>query len=81
MKIYIKPGCPWCVSVLAYLDENGYEYTKIDVTRDAEAFSEMHEIFGVTLAPSMTYGSLKLADFGVEELVDFLDEHGICAGE
>ena len=73
MTIYIKPGCPWCIDVEAYLKKNGYEYERIDVTADQEAFERMQEIFGTTSAPSMTIGALKLADFGVEELVPFLE--------
>ena len=75
MEIYIKPGCPWCVEVIAYLEKTGYTFTTIDVTADAAAFERMKELFGQTSAPSMTVGALKLADFGVEELVPFLKEH------
>ena len=75
MTVYIKPGCPWCIDVEAYLKQNGYEYERIDVTADREAFARMREIFGQTSAPSMTVEDLKLADFGVEELVPFLREH------
>ena len=82
MDVYIKPGCPWCVEVEAYLKKEGFEYNAIDVTADSEAFERMREIFGQTSAPSMTMGEMKLADFGVEELVPFLEENGIgpCAG-
>ena len=75
MTVYIKPGCPWCIDVEAYLKQNGYEYERIDVTADREAFARMREIFGQTSAPSMTVEDLKLADFGVEELVPFLKQH------
>lgn len=78
MKVYIKPGCPWCIGAIAYLDEGGYDFTKIDVINSDEAFEEMRDLSGQTLAPTMTYGSLVLADFGVPELENFLDEHGIC---
>ncbi|MEN8773061.1 MAG: glutaredoxin family protein [Akkermansiaceae bacterium] len=77
MTVYIKPGCPWCIEVEAYLKKNGYEYEHIDVTSDRQAFARMKEIFGLTSAPSMTVGDLKLADFGVEELVPFLKEHNL----
>ena len=82
MEVYIKPGCPWCVEVEAYLKKEGFEYNAIDVTADSEAFERMREIFGQTSAPSMTMGEMKLADFGVEELVPFLEKNGIepCAG-
>ena len=77
MTIYIKPGCPWCIDVEAYLKKNGYEYERINVIADRAAFERMSEIFGSTSAPSMTVGDLKLADFGVEELVPFLKEHNL----
>ena len=82
MDVYIKPGCPWCVEVEAYLKKEGFTYNAIDVIADSDAFARMREIFGQTSAPSMTVGELKLADFGVEELVPFLEENGIevCAG-
>jgi len=78
LKVYIKPGCPWCISAIAYLENEGYDFTKIDVINNDAAFEEMRELSGQTLAPTMTYGSLILADFGVPELEKFLDQHGIC---
>ena len=77
MIVYIKPGCPWCIEVEAYLKKHGYEYERVDVTADGEAFERMREIFGQTSAPSMTVGDLKLADFGVEELVPFLKANNL----
>ena len=47
----------------------------IVVTANRADFERMSEIFGTTSAPSRTVGDLKLADFGVEELVPFLKKH------
>ncbi|MFT4548311.1 MAG: glutaredoxin 3 [Verrucomicrobiales bacterium] len=77
MDLYIKPGCPWCVEVEAYLKKEGYSYNAIDVIADDTAFERMRELFDQTSAPSMTVGELTLADFGVAELVPFLEKHGI----
>ncbi len=77
MDLYIKSGCPWCVDVEAYLKKEGFEYNAIDVIADDAAFEKMRDIFGQTSAPSMTVGDLVLADFGVDELVPFLEKHGI----
>lgn len=77
METYIKPGCPWCVDVIAYLEKEGYKFTTIEVTADSAALERMKDLFGQTSAPSMTVGDLKLADFGVEELVPFLEEHDL----
>lgn len=77
MKVYIKPGCPWCIAAVNWLDDEGYDYNKVDVISNADAFNEMRELSGQTLAPTMTYGSLLLADFGVPELEEFVEKHGI----
>ena len=79
INLYIKPGCPWCVQVESYLQEQGFTYNPIDVITDGDAFDKMQELSGQSSAPTMTVGDLLLADFGVEELVPFLAQHGITA--
>ena len=60
MDVYIKPGCPWCVQVEAYLQKEGFEYNAIDVIADDEAFARMQELFGQTSAPSMTCSLVRI---------------------
>ena len=76
-KVYSKPGCPWCVEVINYLRDGDYLFEEIDVTADSDAFREMQNLSGQSSSPTMTVGDLLLADFGVEELVPFLEEHGL----
>ncbi len=75
MKVYIKPGCPWCVDVVAYLKKEGYEFEEIDVIANRDMFDEMIAISGQSSAPTMTVGDLMLPDFGVDELKVFLAEN------
>lgn len=77
LKVYLKPGCPWCVEAVAYLDREGFEYEGIDVIGNPEKFDELRQISGQTFAPTLTYGDLLLADFDVSEMVAFFDKHGI----
>ena len=77
LKVYLKPGCPWCVDAVAWLKKNGHSFEAIDVYADPSKYDEMREISGQGKAPTLTYGDLLLADFGVDELVPFLREHGI----
>lgn len=77
LKVYIKPGCPWCVDAVAWLKRNGYRFESIDVYADPAKFEEMRRLSGQGKAPTLTYGDLLLADFGVDELVPFLREHSI----
>lgn len=80
MKVYVKPGCPWCVDVLAYLRKNGYNFQERNVIANPEYYEEMRRISGQTSAPTMTVAGLMLADFGVEELVPFLADNDLLPG-
>ncbi len=80
MRVYIKPGCPWCVDVVGYLRDKGYSFEEVNVIADPDAFAEMRELSGQSSAPTITVGDLLLADCGVEELVPFLAEHGLEPG-
>lgn len=77
MKVYVKPGCPWCVDVIAYLKKEGYEFEEIDVIANRDKFDEMIAISGQSSAPTMTVGDLMLPDFGVDELKVFLNKHDL----
>ena len=80
MKIFIKPGCPWCIEATQWLKNNGYEFDEVNVLADSDAFDEMQRLSGQTKTPTMVMeDGLLLADFGVDELVPFLEENGITA--
>ncbi len=80
MRVFIKPGCPWCVEAIRWLQSNGYEFEEVNVSADRAAFDEMKELSGQTKAPTLVMDDgLMLADFGVDELIPFLEENGIHA--
>jgi glutaredoxin 3 len=72
--LYVKTGCPWCTNAEEYLDRQGYEYERVDVQQDRAAFDEMKRVSGQTYAPTLVIGEKVLADFGPEELEQFLRE-------
>ena len=37
LTIYTKPGCQYCAHAKAYLNEQGVEYTEVDITVDDKA--------------------------------------------
>lgn len=77
LQVYVKPGCPWCVEVVAWLEKAGYAFRALDVYADPALYEEMRRLSGQGKAPTVVWGDLVLADCGVEELVPFLREHGI----
>lgn len=70
-RLFIKPWCGWCQKAMAWLDERGIKYEKIDVIADEAAFEEMIRLSGQELAPVIQAGGKVLADFGPEELAAF----------
>jgi glutaredoxin 3 len=59
---------------MRWLDARGIKYEVLDVIADAEAFSEMEELSGQTLAPVIDVDGEILADFGAEELAKFWEK-------
>lgn len=75
--LYIKPGCPWCDEVVAYLAKKKIAVKVMVVSGNREAMQEMIDLSGQSKAPTMDWHGEVLADFGVEELVPFLRERNI----
>ena len=74
IRLFIKPGCPWCDEAIDWLDERGVTYETLDVISDSEARREMRELTGQTKAPSIEVDGQILADFGADELAEWWKE-------
>lgn len=68
VRLFIKPGCPWCSEATQWLDQHGVKYQTLDVIRDTAARAEMLKLTGQTKAPSIDVDGQILADFGADEL-------------
>lgn len=68
IRLFIKPGCPWCDDALEWFATREIPHETLDVIRDADARAEMRQLTGQTRAPSMDVDGEILADFGVDEL-------------
>lgn len=68
IRLFIKPGCPWCEEVVDWLDSHSITYTTLDVTEDEDARSEMFDLTGQTKTPSIEVDDHVLSDFGADEL-------------
>ncbi len=79
LKLYVKVWCPWCISAQRYLSERRFLFEQIDVQRVPGAYEEMIRISGQSFTPTLVAGDRVLADFGTDELDDFLKQHSIEA--
>ncbi len=71
--LYVKNGCPWCEEVEQYLSEHNIQVTKVVVSGNREAMEEMVALSGQSKAPTLDWEGEVLADFGVDELIPFLE--------
>lgn len=76
IRLFIKPGCPWCDETMAWLDTRGLHYQTLDVIRNAAAREEMHALTRQTKAPCIEVDGKVLADFGADELEAWWKQHG-----
>lgn len=78
IRLFIKPGCPWCDEAEEWLETQQLTYQKLDVLRDSEARSEMQRLTGQSKAPSIEVNGRMLADFSVDELVAWWQQQGFA---
>jgi glutaredoxin 3 len=71
VRLFIKPYCGWCHEAQDWLDERGITYELLNVTTDNEAWREMYELSGQTLAPVIDVNGEVLADFDTDQLESF----------
>jgi glutaredoxin len=74
IRLFIKPYCGWCHKAQHWLNERGIQHETLDVIADREAFREMVELSGQSLAPVIDVDGEILADFGPEELAKFWEK-------
>lgn len=76
VRLFVKPGCPWCEEAIDWLESNGIKHEVLDVTKNTEARDEMHELTGQTRAPSIDVDGHYLADFDADELEAWWESTG-----
>lgn len=70
--LYVKRGCPYCKAATNYLDQEGIRYEQVEVRSDPDALKKLEEISGQTKTPTLIWNGDVLANFGRDELADFL---------
>jgi monothiol glutaredoxin len=78
IRLFVKPGCPWCDEAIEWLDARRISYETLDVVRDAQARAEMLDLTGQTKAPSIDVDGDILADFGADELAAWWKKKGFA---
>ena len=70
--LYIKAGCPWCIAAEEELQRLGVKHEVREVRSNPTYFEEMKKLSGQSKAPVLQMDGRILADFGPEQLPEFL---------
>ena len=77
LTLYSRTMCSWCIDAKDFLQARGYTFTEVDVGRNRAAYEEMKELSDQSYVPTLVAGEEVLANFDVDQLVKFLDQHQI----
>ncbi len=77
LTLYSRAMCSWCIDAKDFLQARGYTFTEVDVGRNRAAYEEMKERSDHSYVPTLVAGEEVLANFDVNQLEKFLDEHQI----
>lgn len=53
IDIFVKDYCPFCQKVLRYLESNGFEYTKTELTDEPELYEQLKKKTGHQTVPQV----------------------------
>ena len=75
MKIiaYLKTGCPWCIEMKKFFEDNNIDYIEKNVTENTDFMDEMIELSGQLKAPTVVIDDVVYADTDVEEIKKVLE--------
>lgn len=75
--VYTKTGCPWCIGVTDFLNENKVSFEERNVTENEEYFIEMQAKSGQSKAPTLDIDGDIIADSDKEAVEQELKSRGI----
>ena len=73
--LYVKTGCPYCKAAIEFLNERGVKYEQVDVRGSDSGMKKLQDLSGQTKTPTLDWDGDVLADFGTDELEEFLKTH------
>lgn len=72
IRLYTKPGCPYCEDAKEWLQRNGCSFEVLDITKDVKVLREWREVSGGVGVPVLAHGRDIVVGFNPERYADFL---------
>ena len=68
VTVFSTPSCPWCTHTKDYLEQNGVEFTDVDVSSDLDQARRMIEKSGHQGVPQLWVGGKVIVGFDKESI-------------
>lgn len=72
IRLFTKPGCPYCVDAKEWLQKNGCAFDVLDITKDVKILREWRELSGGVGVPVLAHGRDLVVGFSPERYGEFL---------
>jgi glutaredoxin 3 len=72
IRLFTKPGCPYCVDAKQWLDQNKCEFEVLDITKNVEVLREWRELSGGVGVPVLAHGKDLVIGFSPERYNQFI---------
>lgn len=56
IRLFTKPGCPYCVDAKQWLETHGCDFDTLDITKDVKILREWRELSGGVGVPVLAHG-------------------------
>ncbi len=73
VRVFSTPACPYCVTLEAFLNENGIQYEHINVAEDKKAREEMIKKSGQVGVPVIEINGEMVVGFDRDKIVKLLN--------
>jgi len=77
IRLFTKPGCPYCVDAKEWLQQHGCPFEALEITKNVQALREWRELSGGVGVPVLAHGKDLVIGFSPKRYSDFL---GSCRG-
>ena len=72
IRLFTKPGCPYCVDAKDWLQQHGCAFEVLEITKNVQVLREWRELSGGVGVPVLAHGKDLIIGFSPERYTDFL---------
>lgn len=72
VRLFTKPGCPYCVDAKEWLQQHGCPFELLEITRDVQVLREWRKLSGGVGVPVLAHGKDLVIGFSPERYSEML---------